>query len=169
MKIRNTAEIVKEILEQKPRARDCDFVLYGFVLNKYGYSVSIPFNELANLVKAAAVNGKPVIRGDDPVFNATPVFLPVIPVFVVTRANTGFGLAEGAAIFLPGTPIVGGLAILVHSETSVTDRITGRKRFRDFRAAWIEGDKCLALIDCFYRIVDAFHIVALVGKEGAFL
>lgn len=52
MKIRNTAEIVKEILEQKPRARDCDFVLYGFVLNKYGYSVSIPFNELANLVKA---------------------------------------------------------------------------------------------------------------------
>ena len=52
MKIRNTAEIVKEILEQKPRARDCDFVLYGFVLNKYGYSVSIPFNEMANLVKA---------------------------------------------------------------------------------------------------------------------
>ena len=52
MKIRNTAEIVKEILEQKPRARDCDFVLYGFVLNKYGYSVSIPFNEVANLVKA---------------------------------------------------------------------------------------------------------------------
>lgn len=47
MKIRNTAEIVKEILEQKPRARDC-----GFVLNKYGYSVNIPFNELANLVKA---------------------------------------------------------------------------------------------------------------------
>ena len=39
--------------------------------------------------EAAAVNGKPVIRGDDPVFNATPVFLPVIPVFVVTRANTG--------------------------------------------------------------------------------
>lgn len=34
MKIRNTAEIVKEILEQKPRARDCDFVLYGFVLTK---------------------------------------------------------------------------------------------------------------------------------------
>ena len=39
--------------------------------------------------EAAAVNGKPVIRGDDPVFNATSVFLPVIPVFVVTRANPG--------------------------------------------------------------------------------
>ena len=39
--------------------------------------------------EAAAVNGKPVIRGDDPVFNATPVFLPVVPVLVVTRANAG--------------------------------------------------------------------------------
>ena len=53
--------------------------------------------------EAAAVNGKPVIRGDDPVFNATPVFLPVIPAFVVAGANTGFGLTEGAAEFLPGT------------------------------------------------------------------
>ena len=34
MKIRNTAEIVKEILEQKPRARDCDFVLYGFCVEQ---------------------------------------------------------------------------------------------------------------------------------------
>ena len=25
-----------------------------------------------------------------------------------------------------------------------------------------------ALIDCFYRIVDAFHVIALVGKKGAF-
>ena len=120
-------------------------------------------------IETAAVNGKSIIVWNGLVFRAASVLLPVVPVFVVTRANTGFGLAEGAAIFLPGTPIVGGLAILVHSETSVTDRITGRKRFRDFRAAWIEGDKCLALIDCFYRIVDAFHIVALVGKEGAFL
>ena len=30
---------------------------------------------------------KSVIRGDDPVFNATPVFLPVIPVFVVTKGK----------------------------------------------------------------------------------
>ena len=77
--------------------------------------------------EAAAVNGKPVIRGDDPVFNATSVFLPVIPVFVVTRANAGFGLTEWAAEFLPGTIIVGGLAILVHSQPGLADRITGRK------------------------------------------
>ena len=30
-------------------------------------------------------------------------------------------------------------------------------------------NKCLALIDCFHGVVDAFHIVALVGEEGAFL
>ena len=40
--------------------------------------------------EAAAVNGKSVIRGDDPVFNATPVFLPVIPVFVVTKGKHWF-------------------------------------------------------------------------------
>ena len=77
--------------------------------------------------EAAAVNGKSVIRGDDPVFNATPVFLPVIPVFVVTRANTGLGLTEGAAVFLAGTPIIGGFAVLVHGEPGLADRITCRK------------------------------------------
>ena len=77
--------------------------------------------------EAATVNGKPVIRGDDPVFNATPVFLPVIPVFVVTRANAGFGLTEWAAVFLAGTPIVGGFAVLVHGEPGLADRITGRE------------------------------------------
>ena len=87
---------------------------------------------------------------------------------MVTGANAGLGLAERAAVFLPGTMIVSGLAILVHSQPGLTDRITGRKRFRGFRAAWIEGDKCLALIDRFYGVVDAFRIVALVGKEGAF-
>ena len=85
---------------------------------------------------------------------------------MATRANTGFGLAERAAVFLPGTPIVGGFAVLVHSQPGRADWITGRKRFRGFRTAWIEGDKGLALIDRFYRIVDAFCVVALVGKEG---
>ena len=66
-------------------------------------------------IETAAVNGKSIIVWNGLVFRAASVLLPVVPVFVVTRANTGFGLAEGAAIFLPGTPIVGGLAILVHS------------------------------------------------------
>ena len=118
--------------------------------------------------EAAAVNGKSVIVWNGLVFRAAPVFLAVIPVFVVTRANTGLGLTEGAAEFLPGTMIVGGFAVLVHSQSGLADRIAGRKRFRGFRTAWIEGDKCLALIDRFHGVVDVFHVIALVGKEGAF-
>ena len=99
--------------------------------------------------EAAAVNGKSVIVWNGLVFRAAPVFLAVVPVFVVTRANTGLGLAERAAVLLAGTPIVGGFAIFVHSQSGLADWITDRNRFRGFRAAWIEGDKCLALIDRF--------------------
>ena len=77
--------------------------------------------------EAATVNGKSVVIGNGFIFRAASVFLAVVPVFVVTRANTGLGLAERAAVFLPGTPIVGGLAILVHSQSGRADRITGRK------------------------------------------
>ena len=73
--------------------------------------------------EAAAVNGKSVIRGDDPVFNAPPVFLPVIPVFVAAGTNTGLGLTEWAAVFLAGTPIVGRLSVLAHGEACLADRI----------------------------------------------
>ena len=43
-------------------------------------------------------------------------FFPLFQFLWLQRANTGFGLAEGAAEFLAGTIIVGGLAILVHSQ-----------------------------------------------------
>ena len=99
--------------------------------------------------EAAAVNGKSVVIGNGPLFRAAPVFLPIVPVFVVAGTNAGLGLAERAAVFLAGTPIVGGFAVLVHGEPGLADRITGRKRFQGFRAAWIEGDKRLALIDRF--------------------
>ena len=118
--------------------------------------------------QAFPVNGKSVIVWNGLVFRAASVLLPIVPVLVVAGANTGFGLTEGAAVFLAGTPIVGRLSVLAHGEACLADRIAGRKRFRGFRAAWIEGDKSLALIDRFHDIVDAFHIVALVGKEGAF-
>ena len=120
-------------------------------------------------IETAAVNGKPVVIGNGLIFRAAPVLLAVIPVLVATRTNTGLRLAEGAAVFLSGTPIVGRFAVLVHGKPGLADRITGRNRFQGFRAAWIEGNKCRALIDRFHGIVDAFRIVALVGKEGAFL
>ena len=99
--------------------------------------------------EAATVNGKSVVIGNGFIFRAAPVLLAVVPILVVTRANTGLGLAERAAVFLAGTPIVGGFAVLVHRQPGRADRITDRNRFRGFRAAWIEGDKSLALIDRF--------------------
>ena len=77
--------------------------------------------------EAAAVNGKPVVIGNGLVFCAAPVFLAVIPVLVVAGTFAGFGLTERAAVFLPGTPIVGGFAVLVHSKPCLAERITGRK------------------------------------------
>ena len=118
--------------------------------------------------QAFPVNGKSVVCWNGLILGAAPVFLAVVPGFVVTRANTGLGLTEGAAVFLPNPPsAIGGLAIFVHGEACLADRIASRKRFRGFRAAWIEGDKSFPIIDRFHGVVDAFHIVALVGKEGA--
>ena len=100
-------------------------------------------------MQAFPVNGKSVVCWNGLILGAAPVFLAVVPVFVVTRANTGLGLAERAAVFLAGTPIVGGFAVLVHRQPGRADWITDRNRFRGFRAAWIEGHKSLALIDRF--------------------
>ena len=77
--------------------------------------------------EAATVNGKSVIVWNGLIFRAAPVFLPIVPVFVVAGANTSLRLAEGAAVFLAGTPIVGRFAVLVHGKPSLADRITGRK------------------------------------------
>ena len=77
--------------------------------------------------EAATVNGKSVSVWNGLIFRAAPVFLPIVPVFVVAGANTSLRLAEGAAVFLAGTPIVGRFAVLVHGEPSLADRITGRK------------------------------------------
>ena len=77
--------------------------------------------------EAATVNGKSVVIGNGPVFRAAPAFLSIVPVLVVAGASTGLGLAEGAAVFLAGTPIIGGFAVLVHGEPGLADRITCRK------------------------------------------
>ena len=64
--------------------------------------------------QAFPVNGKSVVCWNGLILGAASVLLAVVPVFVVTGANTGFGLAEGAAIFLPDTPsAIGGLAIIL--------------------------------------------------------
>ena len=47
-----------------------------------------------------SVNGAPVIRRNGLIFGAAPVFLPVVPIFVVTRTDGCLGLPEGTAEFL---------------------------------------------------------------------
>ena len=118
--------------------------------------------------EAATVNGKSVIVWNGPIFRAAPVFLAVVPVFVVARANTGFGLTEWAAEFLPGTIIVGGFAIFVHSQSSITDQVTCRKSFA-LGIAFFEGDKSFPIIDRFHGVVDAFRVVALIREKGTSL
>ena len=115
--------------------------------------------------EAAAVNGKPIIVWKGLVFRAAPVFLAVVPVFVVT---IGFGLTEWAAEFLPGTIIVGGFAIFVHSQSSITDQVTCRKSFA-LGIAFFEGDKSFPIIDRFHGVVDAFRVVALIREKGTSL
>ena len=119
-------------------------------------------------METAAVNGKPVVCGNSLVLGTASVLLAVVPVFVVTRANTGFGLAEGAAVFLAGTSIVGVLAALVHGKTSLADRIASRERVA-FSLVLFERDKGFTGIDRFYGIVDAFRVITLIRKEETLL
>ena len=119
-------------------------------------------------IEAAAVNGKSVVCWNGLILGAAPVFLAVIPVFVVTRANAGLGLTEWAAEFLPGTIIVGGFAIFVHSQSSITDQVTCRKSFA-LGIAFFEGDKSFPIIDRFHGVVDAFRVVALIREKGTSL
>ena len=115
--------------------------------------------------QAFPVNGKSVVCWNGLIFRAAPVLLAVIPVFVVAGADTGSGLAEGAAEFLPGTIIVGGFAIFVHSQSSITDQVTCRKSFA-LGIAFFEGDKSFPIIDRFHGVVDAFRVVALIREKG---
>ena len=88
--------------------------------------------------QAFPVNGKSVVCWNGLVFRAAPFFLAVIPVFVVTRANTGLRLAERAAVFLPNPPsAIGGLAIFAYGETSFSDRITNGQFFRTLCTALV--------------------------------
>lgn len=78
-------------------------------------------------IETAAVNGKSVIVWNGLILGAAPVLLAVVPVFVAAGTFAGFGLVEGAAVFQAGAPLVCRLSVLVHSQSGLTDRITGRK------------------------------------------
>lgn len=54
-KIHKVSEIVEKIMRDIPSTRDDDFLLYAFVLNKYGYSKDVSFWILRSLVIAKSV------------------------------------------------------------------------------------------------------------------
>lgn len=59
----DTQKLVCEILEQKPIARTDDFILYGFVLKRYGVSLDMPLKEFfANHKKMQVPNFKTIER-----------------------------------------------------------------------------------------------------------
>ena len=84
---------------------------------------------------------------------------------MVAGANTALGLAEWAAEFLAGTPVVRCFPVLMHSQTCITDQITRRKRTM-LGLVFFEGDKGFSGIDRFHGIVDVFRVVALIREKG---
>lgn len=53
--VRDVAVMVKEILEQYPNTRNDDYLLYAYVLNKYGLSKNISFWEIREKVQNATI------------------------------------------------------------------------------------------------------------------
>lgn len=49
--LKNLTPIIEKILREKPNSRNDDYMLYGFYLNKNGYSIKISFSDLIMLIK----------------------------------------------------------------------------------------------------------------------
>lgn len=50
-KIRETAEIVKEILTEEPATRDDDYLLYSYILHKYGVPTQTSFSTIIVMIR----------------------------------------------------------------------------------------------------------------------
>ncbi len=118
---------------------------------------------------AVPVNGKSVVIGDRLVFGTAPVFLAVVPVFVVTGTDTGFGLPEGTAEFLAGASVIRGFAVLVHGKTRIANRVAGRQLLRILCVALVERYESIAIVDILNQVVDFLYVIALITQETALL
>ena len=117
-------------------------------------------------IEAASINGKPVIRWQRFIFGTAAVLLAIVPIWVVTRTDAGFGLSERTAEFLSGSTMVGGFSVLVHRKTRFTDGIACRQLFGGFRSPLIQRDNGISPVNILYQIVDRFRVIALVADEG---
>ncbi len=104
--------------------------------------------------ETTSVNRESVVIGNGLVFCVAP-FFSIVPVL----------MAERAVEFLAGASIIGRLSILMHGKSGLADRIAGGKSFFILCTTLVEGDEGFALIGRLYSVVDAFRVVALVGKR----
>ncbi len=89
------------------------------------------------------------------VFGTAPVFLTVVPIFVVTGAAPWFGLPERAAKLLAQTSVsIGRLAVLVHGEAPIANGIASREFLGIFGIAFVHRNESLTIVDILDQVVD---------------
>ena len=114
-----------------------------------------------------SVNGAPVIRRNGLVFGAVPVFLPVVPIFVVTRTDGCLRLPEGTAEFLSEpTMSIRSFSILAHRQPSFANGIADCQFLWLFGASVVQRDHGFSLINIFHSVVEIAHIITFVRKKG---
>lgn len=119
-------------------------------------------------IEAAAVNGKPVVRGDGLIFGAAPVLLSIVPILVAAGTGAALGVTEGTAELLAETIFasVKNRSILTHGKASVADK-TARGQFgRVLCISFIQWDNGIALINFPHQIVDILCVVTFVTQKG---
>ena len=115
------------------------------------------------------VNGKPVIVRNGLVFRATPVLFAVVPVFVVARAFTGFGISEGTAVFLSQATFASRFTVFLHGEAGFTDRIAGSEGYCFPGIAFVQRNYRFSVVDVPDRVVNVFCVIPLIADESTFL
>ena len=114
-----------------------------------------------------SVNGAPVIRRNGLVFGAAPVFLSVVPIFVVTRTDGCLRLPEGTAEFLSEpTMSIRSFSILAHRQPSFANGIADCQFLWLFGASVVQRDHGFSLINIFHSVVEIAHIITFVRKKG---
>lgn len=133
--IGNGIQILCRIKTANPKAFLTGLLKTGIVPLRLG-SESIDFLK-GNTI---TVCWKSVIIGKSNVFCTAPVFLSVVPTFMIARANENLWLSERTAVFLTRPAIARKFAVLMHCKSRFTNRVSAWKFFLDFWyfACWEE-------------------------------
>ena len=122
-------------------------------------------SECVNLLErnTLTINEKSVIIRECNIFCVAPVFSAIVPVLVIAWTGSTFWVFQRTAIFLTCPAIVRKLSVLVHSKTSLANRVTASKLLWIFGVTLVKRNNTFSVIKLFYSIVNSFDIVAFVG------